>query len=889
MALPPRVDMSDPIQIYQDSFFNQASPMISHAPMPSVAKPAPRRIMQNTFNGNNSSNNNNNANNVNNANNANNANNGTNSHAAGVLTNNNTNIIINPPTQSAMRQSPSKLGSPFTSTSPLSPLKPSNRSKLNAISFNPPMDTTKPTDSLQKKQPLMSRFQTAAQKPSTGSDMASIGPPGGLGPAMGSFMMGKENSHPVIFPAPPGLNLSIETYYQKTPGKRLLEPALIKDGRPMKRARVDDGPLPPHDSFPPIIDDGLKPGHSYAMLIGMAILRSAGRKLTLSQIYKWISDTYSFYNPQDAGWQNSIRHNLSLNKAFVKQERPKDDPGKGNYWAIETGMEYLFMKDKAVRKPMAGDSLQVMSTTTVLEPTLPQISSSFQQEPALPPQLPPMPVSMAEPSSTAPMAHAHSTRQPELSSDATIIVSDTAAPEEQQLPLAEEKQRLNSNSNSNSNSLSGTDSADLSALDSSQYSPIPATALHSSPPIARHIEDHSGTPPPVPRALLASSAQRIRKRKSNSVDDSGYISSLESSALRSNQNARHLPESGDRSRIKRGRAEEEIARLRASSYDSPTKNRSRNGYNPGSSSPLRNSGHNDSSRMPPPLTPAVKLKAPIKPPPSVSPGTNLRMHRDKVQHMLASPLRRMASASDETSGWGSPTGFDESLYNFTDEAEFTLDTSNLTNAFEIFQDDSGLPNLFPSVHNGSPIKAPSSRRLRLDRTYSASALSDVTNATAKRTFTSSPFLKVPNQSPGGLSLDTPSKFFDGLGSSPSKFFNLQSPSKQPHSATTAAAGGATSESLSVAAGLGDENTWPALDDFCAPEFLQESDEFHGLDILQGFEKIGANIQTPQLFSVPPQPRLMPYPQHQQHQQQQAQNRGRGSQKPVLGRSYTSAF
>ncbi|CAK7199969.1 Forkhead transcription factor [Sporothrix eucalyptigena] len=851
MALPPRADMSDPIQIYQDTFFTQATPMISHAPMPSVPKPAQRRLMQNPFNANNSAGN----------------------HPAGLaLTNSSSNIIINPPMQSNMRHSPSKMGTPIMSTSPLSPLKASNRSKLNAISFNPPVDHNKHTDNLQKKQPLMSRFQTVAQKPST-TDVG-LGPLGVLGPAMGSFMMGKENSHPVIFPAPPGLNLSIENYYQKTPGKRLLEPAPnIKDGRPMKRARVDDGPIPAHDSFPPIIDDGLKPGHSYAMLIGMAILRSAGRKLTLSQIYKWISDTYSFYNPQDAGWQNSIRHNLSLNKAFVKQERPKDDPGKGNYWAIDAGMEYLFMKDKAVRKPISGDSLQVMSTT-VLEPTLPQIPSGF-QEPALPPQLPPMPVSMVEPSSTAPMANTHSTRQPELSSDATIIVSDTAAPEEQQLPSAEDKHNM----------ISGTDSNDLSALDSSQYSPIPATALHSSPPITRHIDDHSGTPPPVPRALLASSAQRLRKRKSISVDDSGYISSLESSALRSNQNARHLPESGDWSRIKRGRAEEEIARLRASSYDSPTKNRSRNGYNPGSSSPLRQGGHNDSSRMPPPLTPAVKLKVPIKPPPSVSPGTNLRMHRDKVQHMLASPLRRMASASDDTPGWGSPTGFDESLYNFTDEAEFTLDTSNLGNAFEIFQDDA-LPNLFPSVHNGSPIKAPSSKRLRLDRSYSTSALSDVTNAAARRNITSAPYLKVPNQSPGGLSLDTPSKFFDGLGSSPSKFFNLQSPSKLPR-----AGAGSTSESLSVAADLGDENSWPALDDFCTPEFLQEADEFSGLDILQGFEKIGSNIQAPQLFSVPPQPRLMPYPQHQNQQsQQQGQNRpGRGSQKPVLGRSFTSTF
>ena len=81
-------------------------------------------------------------------------------------------------------------------------------------------------------------------------------------------------------------------------------------------------------------DDGTKPSLNYAELIRAAILGAPNKRLTLAQIYKWISDTYSFYNAANPGWQNSIRQNLSLNKTFIKQERPKDDPGRGNYWTI---------------------------------------------------------------------------------------------------------------------------------------------------------------------------------------------------------------------------------------------------------------------------------------------------------------------------------------------------------------------------------------------------------------------------------------------------------------------------------------------------------------------------------------------------------------------------
>lgn len=111
----------------------------------------------------------------------------------------------------------------------------------------------------------------------------------------------------------------------------------------------------PQFDFEPIIDDGTKPPYSYAHLIGMAILRSPLRRLTLNQIYTWIMNTFEYYRadaqPQ-TNWQNSIRHNLSLNKAFVKEERPKDEPGKGHYWKIVPGAEAQFAKGSKGRRPV---------------------------------------------------------------------------------------------------------------------------------------------------------------------------------------------------------------------------------------------------------------------------------------------------------------------------------------------------------------------------------------------------------------------------------------------------------------------------------------------------------------------------------------------------------
>ncbi|KAI6714991.1 hypothetical protein PZA11_002811 [Diplocarpon coronariae] len=699
-------------------------------------------------------------------------------------------IVFNPPHAGPSKQSPLK-SAPQSSSSPS---RAPFTNKLNSISMPPPGGSSFSTDSMEKKQP-----STAKLRPQNSfSNLTNALPD-------------QENYPPSYQPIAPsldgGANFSRDRFYdRKPPRKRLLDAAPIHESRPAKQVKIEPSPegeepleyedLPAPDSFPPLHDDGTKPPHSYAQLIGMSILRAPNRRLTLAQIYKWISDTYSFYNAHDAGWQNSIRHNLSLNKAFIKQERPKDDPGKGNYWAIQSGMEHAFIKEKIAKKSAGPNENLPVPSTNSSPVNLPE-TAQFKPPPppTHPPELPPR-ATYALPDPGPPTQ--------ELSSDATIPGSDACNTDPE-------------------NDDIGVPSSPLI------HSSPPTAAMHSSPPVARHTQKRHDTPPPVPR-FPSSATARSHKRKDAPTDDSGYFSSLDSSAIRPH---RLLTSEADRPRIQRGRAEEEIARLRGSSYESPTQGCALSGVP--SSSPLRPSTTRNERSMLPPLTPAVKLKAPVRPPPSISPNTNLRMHRDRVREMVGSPLRGMTTLEDTNAPWSPAFHLDDSSsYAFQD---FGAD-------FDIFTDNSS--NVLP-VGNGSPEKR-SAKRPRLDRSRSANILADISNASLHKSLTPTPLLKfTPNVNNSG----SPTKTL-GLTESPSRLLGLDSPTKR-----------ATPKFNLAAFDL-------PPDDFFGSEFLAE--EIHeGWDIMQGFQKIGSGAGG----------------NASSHIAKRSPKAGTG--RPPLGRSFTSRF
>ncbi|KAF2263581.1 hypothetical protein CC78DRAFT_581293 [Lojkania enalia] len=82
-------------------------------------------------------------------------------------------------------------------------------------------------------------------------------------------------------------------------------------------------------------DDAVDKEQPYAQLIYRALMEAPGHTMILRDIYNWFKEnTDKAADKETKGWQNSIRHNLSMNGAFEKVDQPGDETKKGFLWKL---------------------------------------------------------------------------------------------------------------------------------------------------------------------------------------------------------------------------------------------------------------------------------------------------------------------------------------------------------------------------------------------------------------------------------------------------------------------------------------------------------------------------------------------------------------------------
>lgn len=134
------------------------------------------------------------------------------------------------------------------------------------------------------------------------------------------------HSHPTSTFQPPVYSYA-DSYQSHVPASPYSTPSLYDDS-PMISPCLSSSTLypvrydthaprsSPHDDRDIEYEEDVSDGKPYARLIYEALLQAPGHRMMLRDIYEWFEhNTNKVRESGSNGWQNSIRHNLSMNKA----------------------------------------------------------------------------------------------------------------------------------------------------------------------------------------------------------------------------------------------------------------------------------------------------------------------------------------------------------------------------------------------------------------------------------------------------------------------------------------------------------------------------------------------------------------------------------------------
>lgn len=190
----------------------------------------------------------------------------------------------------------------------------------------------------------------------------------------------------------------------------------------------------PHDPHPDCPDtlaclpDTMgRPQHTLPVILRCAILGSPKKRLTIREIYAAMEKKYPYYKTAGPAWkvrlsalqlsfvfaganrtclahrcpwQQSVRHHLSLNRLFERQQRPATDPGFGSYWTVNLeappGTKRPRKRGRTQKDPQPQIPQILTQPAPILErqverpPYIPQVLSiRLDAPPRLPPSVPP--------------------------------------------------------------------------------------------------------------------------------------------------------------------------------------------------------------------------------------------------------------------------------------------------------------------------------------------------------------------------------------------------------------------------------------------------------------------------------------------------------------------